>query len=250
MSFTFAYGLMPIQFAHVTELDSPDHITKATDQERATATSARDQAASIIEATLWPKFKFQSAPQSLGGPYDKLLAADFRVLIQLFATHDQWDEATRRQWALEFHCEDTFYEKIGTPVINDRDVVIYRTQFAASFDRYLNTKHSDQDLDVLDHAFSAYGSMPAMSRLRDWVKLSLKHMFQRPRPYQYAYELGVVGFRHKCSMSAHSPSTPSGHAFDSALAGIQAEASIGPGAWYPHVTKLPLWAGSMPHGKS
>ena len=247
MSFTFAYGLMSSEFATASQLASPAH-TGAPQADIALAIATRDIAAGRIAQSLWPMFNRSSAPSPLDDRFKELLKADFDILRRMAEELHRWEPHVGNVWLLAYNCEDTWYEQISTTVIDGQNMWTYRTDLPASFARSTGLWRSDKDLNELGAAFSAKTAYSPLPELRNWMKLSLKHLFQRPRPYQCAYDVGIDSFEHLCSISAHSPSLPSGHAYDSALAAIVGAAEI-TGAtaseplssWKTNVDDLPAW---------
>ena len=210
-------------------------------QERAKAIAARDLAAVRISAALWPKFDRTNPAQQLSQQAEDILSADYQILQQLRTEEAGWQLDERYAWLLAFYCDDSIFEQIGSKLLDQtKPPVIYRTGFAASFDRFARASYGETALDKLDDAFAGEpAGVPSMA-WRDWIVLSLKYQFQRPRPYQHAFDNSDISFKHKRSQKAYTPSIPSGHAFDATFAAIVV--ALGLPAWAPHRGTLPKWA--------
>jgi membrane-associated phospholipid phosphatase len=241
MRFTFAHGFACHDLSSANTLQIPSEIS-APEADRDAALAARNVAAKYIADTLWPVFDRRNPTSPLSKRAEALLKADFAILKDMQLEVDT-------SWGAEdyvaYYCDDSMFESIG---IKPRggSLTHHRTHFAASFGRFVGSAFSDADLDKLDAVFLQEVSGTPNAQLISWIVMSLKHMFQRPRPHQFAFDNNDVTFKHMLSQLAHSPSLPSGHAFDAAFAAILgAELIAQHETWMSHKELLPAWAAAF-----
>lgn len=241
MRFTFAYGLACHDLSPANTVNIPADIPVGEPAKLA-ALAARNLAADRIAATLWPVFDRRRATAPLSRELEGLLTADFAILQKLRVMVDT-------KWTAEdyvaYYCDDSMFDSIG---IMPRGGVLthHRAHLGASFGRFVQGTFDDAALDNLDAAFMQEVAGTPTPLLVSWILMSLKHMFQRPRPYQYAFDNDETDFKHMLSQLAHSPALPSGHAFDGAFwAILGAEVIEQLDGWKGYKSKLPAWAAAF-----
>ena len=246
-----AFGLMSYRFPYPydSDLSSPPLFLGTS---RAVWQTARDAARDNIAYALWPVFD-RAKPVSKQA--EALNEADFHILRAIRPPNDHWfrSEASISTRGVAFvrtlfRCEDSVYEAIRFRDDNNK-LVTCNTSFS-SFAYYVGFEATEDDFARLQAPIQGKTGEAGLVADRfgaaDWLNLSLKHIFQRPRPYQLAFERGNLAFEHELSQTAHSPALPSGHALQAAAFALFAHDDLAADeVWGRHVGHLPAWAASM-----
>jgi hypothetical protein len=159
-----------------------------------------DDVVGTIDTTLWPVYQPRGA--SMASPKVKrLLEADFELLSKLhsYISHGIKGSSSRATHARFFAEEDQGVCKVGS-----------------SYNVYDDTLDS-HDLANMPNTLED-GSVLKVGTLH----LQLKQIFQRPRPSQVAYILGMKTYKYLAAASANTPSLVSGHSLQGSIAGCHA----------------------------
>lgn len=243
MKFALTYGILPI------ELRPHEDPTTQTTPYGGIAPARWKTLRDEILAELSAVFVVPIATTTDPNRWDALNAADWR-LMDSFRPGNDWDALELRKVGSStlgklFDCEDAVNSEAMVVPISGAQVAA-PCGFAASFALLVAGSQSfNCDLADLEN-FMYQDSTYELENGEYWLLHSLKNGFQRPRPFQIAYDLSYPEFLVKMSPSAQSAALPSGHCMQGLLNAITADNRIpSTSIWHKHKNELPVWAAGV-----
>jgi len=155
-----------------------------------------------IAGAIWPVYQPDGARWS-DDAVQRLFDADFRLLAKL---HPHLHRPIRAAAPTTVAHAVFFAEEDGNVA----------TPFGTGYERYDPLLPQDVRLDLIDVMNDGIQYKVAE------LDLSLKQVFQRPRPWQVAYIQGRSGYAYREAHSANTPSLVSGHCLEGSIGGCNA----------------------------